>query len=99
MIKLRKNADPKELLCDVQKFDFSGHATRESICEYVVKAKPKNVVLVHGDEDALSWFEAELSQQLPVAANQQLPAQIKAILTEAFCASISAPAISNSVCR
>ncbi|MEM7012142.1 MAG: MBL fold metallo-hydrolase [Verrucomicrobiota bacterium] len=65
MIKLRKNAEPKELRCDVRKFDFSGHATRESICEYVVKTKPKNVVLIHGDEGALNWFKAELNQQLP----------------------------------
>lgn len=64
-IKLQKNGEARELLCDVKKFDFSGHATRESICQYLGKIRPKNVILVHGDGEALSWFEATLAQQLP----------------------------------
>lgn len=64
-VKLRKNADPFELRCKVEKFDFSGHATRQSILDYLVKLSPKNVILVHGDHDALAWFEANAGQQLP----------------------------------
>ncbi|MEM1294135.1 MAG: MBL fold metallo-hydrolase [Verrucomicrobiota bacterium] len=64
-IQLNKNAPEQPLNCSVERFDFSGHATRESICDYLVGVQPKNVVLVHGDDDALAWFEAELKVRLP----------------------------------
>jgi len=64
-IKLNHNAPAQALKCSVDRFDFSGHATREAICDYLVKVKPKNIILVHGDENALNWFRKELAVILP----------------------------------
>lgn len=53
------------LLCDVETFDFSGHATREEILEYIIKVRPATTFLVHGDDDAVAWFAAQLKEHLP----------------------------------
>jgi predicted metal-dependent RNase len=53
------------LRCEVRSFDFSGHATRETIADYVCKVRPRQVLLVHGDADAIDWFRAELGTRLP----------------------------------
>lgn len=51
--------------CRVEKFDFSGHAPREQIADYVVECAPRNVVLVHGDPAAKEWFRQEIADRLP----------------------------------
>ncbi len=56
---------PVPLNCRVEKFDFSGHATREQLLEYACRLRPATVVLVHGDGDALDWFQAGLARDLP----------------------------------
>lgn len=57
---------PREpLRCAVDRFHFSGHATRESIRAYVNRVRPKTVVLVHGAESAVEWFRQTLSADLP----------------------------------
>ncbi len=39
-----------------QAFSFSAHATREHLCRIVEHLRPKNVVFVHGDPDAITWM-------------------------------------------
>jgi Cft2 family RNA processing exonuclease len=51
--------------CEMEIFDFSGHATRESILEYILKVRPKKTFLVHGDPRACEWFLAQLKEKLP----------------------------------
>jgi Cft2 family RNA processing exonuclease len=51
--------------CEMEIFDFSGHATRESLLEYILKVKPKKAFLVHGDPRASAWFVAQLKEKLP----------------------------------
>ncbi|WP_035611690.1 MBL fold metallo-hydrolase [Haloferula sp. BvORR071] len=51
--------------CEMEIFDFSGHATRESLLEYILKVKPKKAFLVHGDPKASAWFVAQLKEKLP----------------------------------
>jgi len=46
-------------------FDFSGHAVREDLLDYILRTEPKKVFLVHGDLDALAWFESQLQEKLP----------------------------------
>jgi Cft2 family RNA processing exonuclease len=53
------------LRCEVRVFDFSGHATRESIADYIVKVSPKKTFLVHGDDGAVEWFREEIQRRLP----------------------------------
>ncbi len=54
-----------EIRCAVERFDFSGHATREQLTDHAVACSPKTVILVHGDEAARRWFAAELGRRLP----------------------------------
>ena len=56
---------PVPLHCEMQVFDFSGHATREAIADYIVKVRPKKAFLVHGDAPAIAWFRQELNRRLP----------------------------------
>ena len=41
-----------------QSFNFSAHAHRDELIEYIYRIQPKNLVFVHGDEDAVNWMYA-----------------------------------------
>ena len=64
-IMLDANLAPISLLCDVHRFDFSGHAPRDHILEFIEKMRPKELLLVHGDEDAMAWFADRSKELLP----------------------------------
>ena len=49
LVSLDMEGPPQDLRCNIEKFQFSAHASRESIVAYVKKLAPKKVVLVHGD--------------------------------------------------
>jgi predicted metal-dependent RNase len=51
--------------CEVLRFDFSGHSPREQIADFVEDCAPRNVILVHGDTAARTWFEDEIRLRLP----------------------------------
>jgi Cft2 family RNA processing exonuclease len=58
--------EPAQILrCQVEQFQFSAHASRESILDYVKKVRPKKVVLVHGDVAAVEWLRAAAADVLP----------------------------------
>ncbi|MDA0813255.1 MAG: MBL fold metallo-hydrolase [Verrucomicrobia bacterium] len=65
LITLDANLAPIELKCDVQRFDFSGHAPRDDIADFVERMAPPTVLLVHGDVEATAWFDTTLSARLP----------------------------------
>jgi Cft2 family RNA processing exonuclease len=48
-------------------FQFSAHATRESLIAYAKKISPGKIVLVHGDPQAMEWMRASLATELPGA--------------------------------
>lgn len=64
-ITLDPNFDPQPLRCKVERFGFSGHASRETIRAYVNNIAPSKVVLVHGDPPAVAWFKQKLTEDLP----------------------------------
>lgn len=65
-VQLDKKRDHEsEIKCEVEQFDFSGHAPRDQIADYVVSVAPKNAILVHGDPAARAWFQEELLNRLP----------------------------------
>jgi predicted metal-dependent RNase len=33
--------------------------------DYIAKVRPKKAFLVHGDDDAVEWFRAEIHKNLP----------------------------------
>ena len=59
------NSHKVELNCQVEEFDFSGHATRDDLLEFAVNSRAKNIFLVHGDPDATEWLKVELEKRLP----------------------------------
>lgn len=63
--------DPEEpaqpLRCEIEQFQFSAHASRESLVRYATKLAPKKIVLVHGDLRAVEWMRATLAAALPEA--------------------------------
>jgi Cft2 family RNA processing exonuclease len=65
MIELSSNADSVPLKCSVEKFDFSGHATRENLRAYVNLVRPKRLLLVHGSPEAANWFHETISADIP----------------------------------
>ncbi|MEO5721997.1 MAG: MBL fold metallo-hydrolase [Chthoniobacterales bacterium] len=66
-VALDPDEPPVEFRCQVENFQFSAHASRESILAYVKKLTPKKVVLVHGDPPAVAWMQAQVATALPDA--------------------------------
>ena len=64
-ISLDKRQPPVQVNCRIESFDFSAHATRETLLDYAKALKPGKIILVHGDEPAQLWFERELNSALP----------------------------------
>jgi len=64
LVALDPEEPPRELRCQIETFQFSAHASRESIVAYVKKLAPKKVVLVHGDPPAVAWMHAQMAAAL-----------------------------------
>jgi len=73
---LRDSARPRDVMldpdestqrvrCNIEQFQFSAHATRETLIEYAKKLSPQKIVLVHGDPPAVQWMQATLTSELP----------------------------------
>jgi Cft2 family RNA processing exonuclease len=65
LVTLDPDEPPQRLACHTEQFQFSAHASRESIVRYVTKLAPKKIVLVHGDVPAVEWTRAQLAAALP----------------------------------
>jgi Cft2 family RNA processing exonuclease len=64
-VALDPDKPPQRIRCNIQQFQFSAHATRETLIEYAKKLSPRKIVLVHGDSPAVEWMRATLSAELP----------------------------------
>ena len=51
--------------CEVGAFNFSAHATRESIRAYVKRVKPRKLIFVHGEPDSVEWLTNAARADLP----------------------------------
>jgi Cft2 family RNA processing exonuclease len=65
LLRLEEGGSQLPVLCTREEFDFSGHAPRELLMDYIVKTTPKVVVLVHGDLPSLDWFREAIATALP----------------------------------
>lgn len=65
MISLDEDEPAQPLRCKIEQFQFSAHASRESIIRYAKQLAPKKIVLVHGDLPAVEWTRGALSSELP----------------------------------
>jgi Cft2 family RNA processing exonuclease len=65
LVSLDEDEPAQPLRCQREQFQFSAHASRESIFDYIQKVAPKKVVLVHGDVPAVEWMRAAAAAALP----------------------------------
>ena len=65
LVSLDPDEPAQPLRCHIEQFQFSAHASRESIVRYVKQLAPKKIVLVHGDVPAVEWTRATLAAELP----------------------------------
>jgi Cft2 family RNA processing exonuclease len=65
LVSLDRDEPAQPLRCGLDQFQFSAHASRESLLEYIRKIAPKKVVLVHGDVAAVEWLRAAAEAALP----------------------------------
>ena len=63
-VALDPDEPPQRVRCHIEQFQFSAHASRESLIEYAKKLSPKKIVLVHGDPSAVAWTRARLIDDL-----------------------------------
>jgi Cft2 family RNA processing exonuclease len=65
VIQLDEEAPKQSVDCSIDEFNFSGHASRESLLQYIQKTKPKVLVLVHGDPLSIKWFVDTVEANVP----------------------------------
>lgn len=51
--------------CNIDQFQFSAHASRESLVAFAERLAPKKILLVHGDPPAVEWIRSRLIASLP----------------------------------
>jgi Cft2 family RNA processing exonuclease len=51
--------------CQVDTFNFSAHASRESIRAYVKRVKPRKIIFIHGEPASVEWLAAGVRADLP----------------------------------
>lgn len=61
------------LLCRTECFDFSGHAAKSALVDYAANLAPANIILIHGDPEAIQAMQQTLAERLP-ATNIIVPA-------------------------
>jgi Cft2 family RNA processing exonuclease len=64
-VALDPNFPRQRLECHVESFNFSGHASRETLLAYIKRTQPKKVILVHGEPPSQLWFKETLAAELP----------------------------------
>jgi Cft2 family RNA processing exonuclease len=64
-VALDPDKPPQRIRCNIEQFQFSAHASRESLVDYAKKISPKKILLVHGDPPAVEWMRSTLSNKLP----------------------------------
>ena len=64
-VRIDLDEPPQRLRCHLDQFQFSAHASRESLVQYAERLSPKKIVLVHGDPPAVEWMRARLTADLP----------------------------------
>lgn len=56
---------PQSINCEIDYFDLTAHAQRDDLLDYILKVNPRHVLLVHGDQPALDWFQAKIKEARP----------------------------------
>ncbi len=62
-IKFSESGNEEEIKCTIKKFRFTAHSKREDLLEIVKRLRPENIILVHGDTDAIDWIGSSILKQ------------------------------------
>ena len=65
LVSLDEDEPAQPLRCQLDQFQFSAHASRESILAYIKRVAPNKLVLVHGDVPAIEWMRSAAAAALP----------------------------------
>jgi Cft2 family RNA processing exonuclease len=64
-IQLTEREKKLEVKCEIKNFRFSAHSRREEILSLVKSLNPANVLLIHGEGDAVDWVGASILKNFP----------------------------------
>lgn len=64
-VTLDTDEAPQRVRCHIEQFQFSAHASRESLIAFAERLAPKKILLVHGGPPAVEWMRARLALDLP----------------------------------
>lgn len=64
-VTLDPDQPSQRVRCHIEQFQFSAHASRESLAGFAERLGPKKILLVHGDPPAVEWMRARLTLELP----------------------------------
>lgn len=64
-IQLKERERKVEVKCEIKNFRFSAHSRREEILSLVNTLDPSNILLVHGESDAVDWVGASILKNFP----------------------------------
>ena len=64
-ISLGTGHAPEPVRCEVASFNFSAHASRESIVASIACAKPRRLIFVHGEPASVTWLTAAVREAAP----------------------------------
>ncbi|HOT52175.1 MAG TPA: MBL fold metallo-hydrolase RNA specificity domain-containing protein, partial [Candidatus Hydrogenedentes bacterium] len=53
----------KVVLEDIDWFHFSAHAPRQVLRDVIARIRPKNIIFVHGDPDAIDWMHGQIGSE------------------------------------
>ena len=59
-VLLDRRQRPVRRKCKLDEFTLSAHSTLDGLLDYVQRAQPKKLLLVHGDPPAVAWFAREV---------------------------------------
>ena len=72
-IRLDETLPEVPLNCEVHIYDFSGHAPRDQLLEFMQKTNAGKTILVHGDPSAQEWFANQLERSVIPSPGKPLP--------------------------
>ena len=64
-IQLTERERKVEVKCEIKNFRFSAHSRHEEILSLVNTLDPSNILLVHGESDAVDWVGASILKNFP----------------------------------
>ncbi|MCE1189508.1 MAG: MBL fold metallo-hydrolase [Ignavibacteria bacterium] len=62
-IRLTDYSEETRVQCEILNFRFTSHARRDDLLEYIFSLHVDNVVLTHGDADAVAWMGEQILRE------------------------------------